>query len=289
MNNRMMSVTALFTLWLGGLMAGLAQAACLGDPNATRRHEVYVVPQLTPPVLLANWAPLLEQLGRQTGLCFELRVAASIPDFERALLSGQPDFAFVNPYHAVMAKQTHGYLPLVIDSQQKLSGILMVRADSPIQSIRELEGQTIAFPAPNAFGASLLIRSQLAQQGIRIQPKYVKTHANVYRAVILGDVLAGGGVNNTLKRESPVVREQLRLLYETPGHAPHPFVAHPRVAEHLRETVITTLLKLGDNEAGHRMLDAIQIPSPMRADYARDFLPLESLQIEKFLVKNEKP
>lgn len=289
MKNKMMSAQTLFALWLGGLMASLAQAACLGDPTAPRTHEVHVVPQLTPGVMLGNWAPLLEQLGRQTGLCFELRIASTIPAFENALLSGQPDFAFVNPYHAVMARKAHGYMPLMVDSKEKLSGLLMVRADSPIQSIRELEGKTIAFPAPNAFGASLLIRSQLEQQGIRIKPKYVKTHANAYRAVILGDVLAGGGVNNTLKRESPVVREQLRVLYETPGHTPHPFVAHPRVAEHLRETVIQALLKLRDNEAGRRMLDAIQIPSPMRADYARDFLPLESLQIEKFLVKNEHP
>ena len=280
---------SLFAVGLCWLTAGLSQAACLGDPKAPRTHEVHVVPQLTPSVMQGNWAPLLEQLGRQTGLCFELRIASTIPAFENALLSGQPDFAFVNPYHAIVARKTHGYLPLVVDSKEKLSGLLMVRADSPIQSIRELDGQTIAFPAPNAFAASLLLRSQLAQQGIRIQPKYVKTHANAYRAVILGDVVAGGGVNNTLKRESAGVREQLRILYETPGYAPHPFVAHPRVAAPLRETVIQAFLKLHDSDAGIKMLDAIQIPLPVRADYARDFAPLESLQIDKFVVKNDKP
>lgn len=289
MKNKMMSAQTLLALWLGGLMAGLTQAACLGNPTAPRTHEVHVVPQLTPGVMQGNWAPLLEQLGRQTGLCFELRIASTIPAFENALLSGQPDFAFVNPYHAVMARKTHGYLPLVVDSQEKLSGLLMVRADSRIQSIRELDGKTIAFPAPNAFAASLLLRSQLSQQGIRIQPQYVKTHANAYRAVILGDVVAGGGVNNTLKRESAGVREQLRVLYETPGYAPHPFVANPRVAAQLRETVIIAFLKLRDSDSGIRMLDAIQIPSPVRADYARDFAPLESLQIEKFVLNHDKP
>lgn len=278
---------SLFALGLAWLTAGLAQAACLGDPKAVQVHEVHVVPQLTPRMLQGNWVPLLEQLGRQTGLCFELRIAPTIPDFEHALLAGQPDFAFVNPYHAVMARKTHGYLPLVVDSQEKLSGLLLVRADSPIRSIRELDGRTIAFPAPNAFAASLLLRSQLEQQGIRIEPKYVKTHANAYRAVILGDVVAGGGVNNTLKRESASVREQLRVLYETPGYAPHPFVAHPRVAARLRESVIRALLKLRESDAGRQMLDAIQIPSPVRADYARDFAPLESLQIEKFVLQND--
>lgn len=279
----------LLTALLIGLGVNAAQASCLGDPKAPRTQEVHVVPQQTPGVTLENWAPLLEQLGRQTGLCFELRIAATIPAFESALLAGQPDFAFVNPYHAVMARKAQGYLPLVVDKQEKLSGLLMVRADSPIRSIGELDGKTIAFPAPNAFGASLLLRSQLARQGLRIEPRYVKTHGNAYRAVILGDVVAGGGVNNTLKRESAAVRAQLRVLYETPGYAPHPFVAHPRVAPRLRETVVQAFLRLHEHEQGRRLLDAIQIPSPMRADYGRDFAPLESLQIEQFVVTHDKP
>lgn len=280
---------ALLALAIAGLSCVASHAVCLGDPKAPKVHEVHVVPQLTPSVLLANWAPLLEQLGRLSGLCFELRIASNIPDFENNLLAGEPDFAFVNPFHAVMAKKAQGYLPLVVDSKERLSGILTVRVDSSIKSIRELDGKTIALPAPNAFAASLLIRSWLAQQGIRIQPRYVKTHGNVYRAVIIGDVVAGGGVNNTLEREAPSVREQLRVLYETPGYAPHPLMAHPRVNPQLREAVIAGLIKLGESESGRKLLDDIQIPSPMRASYARDYAPLESLQLEKFVVQHEKP
>lgn len=286
---KLSTAKCLLALLLGWLTVGMVQANCLGDPKADKVHQVHVVPQLTPSVLLGKWVPLLEQLGRQTGLCFELRIAPSIPDFETALLAGQPDFAFVNPYHEVMARKAQGYLPLVVDGKEKLSGILLVRADSPIQSLKELDGQPIAFPAPNAFAASLLIRSRLAQHGVRIQPKYVKTHANVYRAVIIGDVVAGGGVNNTLERESLNVREQLRIVHETPGYAPHPFVAHPHVAPQLREAVIAAFLKLVESESGRKLLDGIQIPSPVRAYYARDYAPLEFLQIEKFVVQSEKP
>lgn len=188
-----------------------------------------------------------------------------------------------------MARKAQGYLPLVVDSKDRLSGILAVRADSPIRSITELDGKTVAFPGPNAFAASLLIRSRLAQQGIRIQAKYDKTHANVYRAVIFGDVVAGGGVNNTLERENAHLREQLRVLHETPGFAPHPFVAHPRIKPWQREAVTAAFIGLADNEPGRKLLDGIQIPRPVRADYARDHAPLESLQIEKFVVRNETP
>ena len=61
--------------------------------------------------------------------------------------------------------------------------------------MQDLDGADIAFPAPNAFGASLYMRALLAEQEkININPIYVETHANVYRNVIFGRASAGGGV-----------------------------------------------------------------------------------------------
>jgi len=285
--SRIISLT-MQALLLAGLLLGKTHSACLGDPKAAAIHTVHIVPQFPPSVLMVKWAPLLERLGREAHLCFEIRIEPTIPAFENALRAGLPDFAFANPYHGVVAKRTQGYLPLVVDHKELLSGIVVVRNDSPIKDIRQLGNQDIAFPAPNAFAASLLIRSQLLQQGIRIQPQYVKSHANVYRAVILGDVAAGGGVNNTLERENPSVRAQLRVLYKTPGYTPHPFVAHPRVAAPLREAVIQAFLKLGRSDEGIQLLNVIQIPEPVRADYARDFTSIEALQLDEFVVSNEK-
>jgi hypothetical protein len=55
----------------------------------------------------------------------------------------------------------------------------VVRKDDPIKSAGELDGKEVAFPAPNAFGASLWIRALLAErEKIRIVPAYVKTHSN---------------------------------------------------------------------------------------------------------------
>ena len=266
------------------LLSGAASGTCLGDAKANQTFKVSVVPQLPPSVIYAKWAPLLDHLGRQTGQCFELTVPETIPAFETQLFKGDPDFAFANPYHAVMARKRQGYLPLLIDGSQRLSGLIVVRAESPIRDIRELDGREVAFPAPNAFAASLLLRAHLAEQGIRPQPQYVNSHANSYRAVVMGAVVAGGGVNNTLQREEPGLRDRLRVLYETPGYAPHPLLAHARIPAELRESLLAQLLALTHSAAGRPLLEAAQIPQPVRADYQRDFAPLESLGLDKFVV-----
>ncbi|BDT79234.1 phosphate/phosphite/phosphonate ABC transporter substrate-binding protein [Polynucleobacter yangtzensis] len=268
-------------------ISGSAHAACLGDQNSTKAFTVAVVPQLPRAATYAKWAPLLETIGRNTKQCFDLVIPETIPAFEKLLFKGVPDFAFVNPYHEVMAKKRKGYIPLVMDSRSKLTGILVVQVNSPIKSIQELNGKEIAFPAPNAFAASLLIRAELAKKGIYIKPKYLNTHASSYRAAAIGDVVASGGVNTTLQREELALRESLRVLYETSGYAPHPFVANPRVPINIRKSVADAFISLSGTESGDKLLEGIQMPIPIRSDYQRDYAPLESLNLEKFVVLDE--
>jgi len=263
---------------------GAANAACLGEQSSTKVYTFDVVPQLTAAKIYTTWSPLLQRVGQEAGLCFELRVSSTIPEFEQKLLKGEPEFVFLNPYHAVLAHQKKKYQPLLADSEDLLTGILVVRADSPIKSLDELKGQNISFPAPNSFAASLLIRAELAKRKIDTNPVFVKTHSNVYRSVIGKDAIAGGGVNNTLDNEAPEVRQQLRVLFETQAYTPHPVATHPSVAGAVRERFLKAMLKLTQDEEGRKLLDGINLSKPQAVTYAKHYKPLESLQLEKFLV-----
>lgn len=247
--------------------------------------SVFIVPQLTVIDTHRAWAPFLKRLGARTGMQFELRHSTSIPQFEAYLESGEPDLAFINPYHAVMMKHRPGYIALA-RSTIPLTGVVVVAADSPIKSLQQLNGMDIAFPAPNAFGASLFIRALLAYEGIRFTPRYVKTHQNVYRHIIMGDVAAGGGIRTTLERESDAVQEKLRVMFETVGVAPHPLVAHPRVAPQLRERIVSEIMAMGA-DADRPLLAAVGLTVPMRADYARDYQSLEKYNFQRFVIHGE--
>ena len=276
---------SLLALFVGlGVIGHTANATCLGDANSGKVYTFDVVPQLTAAKIYTTWSPLLQRVGQDAKLCFELRVSATIPEFEQKLLKGEPEFVFLNPYHAVLAQQKKKYQPLLADSEDLLTGILVVRADSPIKHLEELKGKSITFPAPNAFAASLLIRAEMAKKKIEITPVFVKTHSNVYRYVIGKDAIAGGGVNNTLDNEAPEVRQQLRVLYETSAYTPHPVATHPSVTGAVRERFLNAMLKLTQDDEGRKLLDGINLHKPQAVTYAKHYKPLESLQLEKFLV-----
>jgi len=266
------------------LLALTAQAACLGDPQASKTYFFDVVPQYNASKIYSTWAPVLQRVGKEAGLCFDLRVAANIPDFEHVLLRGDAQFAFVNPYHAVLAFQKKKYAPLLADGHELLTGILVIRKDSGIASVEALKGKAVAFPAPNAFAASLLIRAELARKQVDIQPVFVKNHSNVYRAVIAGDMKAGGGVNNTLNSEAPEIQDKLMVLYETQAYSPHPVVTHPSIPSEVRAKFLKAMLSLTQDAEGQKLLDGININQPKAVNFAQHYKVLESLKLEKFLV-----
>ncbi len=110
-------------------LSALSQAACLGDTTAAKTHTFDVVPQFTAAKIHSTWAPLLQRVGKEAGLCFELKIAASIPEFEQTFLKGQAQFVYLNPYHAVLAHQKQKYVPLLADGHE-------TRTISPLLSTR---------------------------------------------------------------------------------------------------------------------------------------------------------
>jgi phosphonate transport system substrate-binding protein len=263
---------------------------CLLAPlsaNAQTSRQTFtlsVVPQFTPVDIGLRWTPLLRHLETETGYSFQLRLLDKIPRFETDFLAGIPDLVYLNPYHMLMAAEAQGYIPLVRGSDP-LIGILVTEQNGPIKTLQDLDGKRLAFPAPNAFGASLYLRALLTEkEGLRFSSDYVGSHQNVYRHVLIGEAAAGGGIHATLEKESVALQNRLRVLYTTPGVAPHPLAAHPRVTQVAREKIRAALLKLDSTPSGRKILADVELDKVISADFARDYLPLAKLKVKHHTV-----
>lgn len=268
------------------VVLGLLLAITSGAGAQQKKYTLAVVPQARSVEIIEKWTPFVKRLSQEIGAEIEILPYNSISHFEADLLNGVPDFAYMNPYEAVIAKGK-GYVPLVRD-RNNLVGILAVRKGGKISSIKDLDGKEIAFPAPNAFAASLYMRALLSEkEKIAFTPQYVKTHSNVYRTVSFDKAAAGGGVMTTLNKEPEDIKNSITVLYETPGSASHPLSAGPRVSAAVRAKVLQTILSLAGNASNKVMLMNIQIPDPVEADYQRDYLPLKKLGLEKYVGKED--
>jgi phosphonate transport system substrate-binding protein len=271
------SLAAVALIFCGGVLAIPVRAA---------DYSLAVVPQFDARKIESIWGPVVAAVKRETGITLVLRGNVSIPEFERHLYAGAFDFAYMNPYHFVRANRAQGYNARLRDFARPLQGVLVVRKDSPIRSVAELDGRKIAMPAPNALGAALISRAEFARK-FQIKPviSYVKSHSSVYRSVVAGTVDAGCGVEHTLNAENEALRSQLRILYKTLEVPPHPLAVHPRVSQDVAEKVVAAMLRFAATPEGAKLFASIPMKKPGRATTA-EYAPLEALGLDEFFVKN---
>lgn len=279
----MMKTQSLLSI-LCALVAALVLRPSCAVAEETR-FSVGVVPQFEARKLAAIWTPVLEEISARAGVTLYLRGSADIPEFEQSFQEGVYDFAYMNPYHSLVALRTQGYEPIIRDNGRKLFGVLVVRKDSDFETVEDLEGGVIAYPAPNALGASLLMRAVLDRDfGLEYRADFVKTHSSAYLNVALGAADAAGGVMGTFRSLDPSISSQLRIIYKTVEMPPHPLTSHPRVPARVREKVVQAFLDLAETPDGRALLDRIPIKQAFTAS-KEEYEVLKALDLEKYYIQ----
>lgn len=267
--------TKRYAYLLAGLLCilpGLSQAA-------KQTYTFGIVPQQSASKLSKLWTPFLKYLSDKSGDRMRFSTSRSIGSYSDNLYDGKYDFSYGNPYHYLRAHNSAGYEAFAKAKDRRLKGILVVKADSPITELADLEGQTIAFPSPNAFAASMVIRAQFRRLGINIEPKYVNSHDAGYRNVAKGRFPAAGGVMRTFRNMPDEVRNDLKVLWTSDGYTPHAFMAHPRVPADVVRNLQQIMIEMADDEKGKIWLKRIEL-SAIEAAQDKDWDDIRALNIE---------
>ncbi|BFT31626.1 phosphate/phosphite/phosphonate ABC transporter substrate-binding protein [Alteromonas sp. D210916BOD_24] len=214
-----------------------------------------VVPQQSPKKLAQNWQPLLDYISQYTGLKIDFKTAKDIPTFEANLEKGAYDIAYMNPYHFVVFHDAVNYRALARQKDTLIKGIIVVPKDSKVQSLDDLNGAEIAFPAPAAFAASIITSAALHKRNVAFVPRYVNSHDSVYLAVQHGFFSAGGGIARTLNKAPSQVKNDLKVLWESNGYTPHAIATKPNMAQSHRQAILKALLALTHDSSNAWILE----------------------------------
>ena len=230
----------------------------LADEKNSNTFSFGVVPQQEAKKIRRIWLPLIKRLSRETGLNIELQSARDIGAFQSKMLAGQYDIAYSNPLLYIIANSSIGYRAIAKEKNKKLQGILVVRKDSGIKSIRDLAGKKLVFPQ-HAFAATVLTQSYLNRQGIRYDASFVFSHDAAYKFTSLGKYAAAGGVMRTFNTLDSVNRSRLKVLKKFNGVTPHAFSVHPRLSEDVVSKIKQSLNVLGNDAEGKLILKRLQM------------------------------
>jgi len=211
---------------LGCLVWSTAVAAGPEPGSPGRPLTMMFVPSGDSQVILKGGAELSRALLKETGLHFKTSVATSYAAVIEAMGGGKTDIGWLPPLSYVLAKQKHGVELLFVVvrfGSPFYKGQIVVRADSGIQTLGDLQGKTFAYVDPASTSGHLYPKSLLASQGYNpdrffSRVVFAGSHNAVLLSVLKGEVDGGAtydDVRATVVKSYPDVFKKVRVLAYT--------------------------------------------------------------------------
>jgi phosphonate transport system substrate-binding protein len=244
-------------------------------------YTLAVIPNMPAVTLHKNWTPFVEYLSRELGVKIELKLYDKIGTFLDESQAGQADFIYSAPNMYYLAYQKQKYVPLV-RSATMIQGRVFVRKDSPYTKVSELQGKKIAFVGPKNVCSIITRQALLTGQGsIDYNASFSGSTVNVAKSVLLGKVDAGASLDVSMMSDVPEMANEFRVILETEKIASHPLAAHPRVPKELQDALTAAVLALDSSAQGKKILGAVKLTKPIRADFKRDYSFFSEFDFER--------
>ena len=265
-----------------------APAFSTEPPDATPVYSFAVHPLHNPVRLHEVFNPLMTYLtAKIPDARFRLEASRNYAHYNRKIEAGQPDFLLPNPYQTLRAlERGYGVIAKMGDDED-FRGIILVRHDSDIDSVDDLRGGSISYPAPTALAATMLPQYFLHEQGIDVRHeldnRYVGSQESAILNVYLGETDAGATWPppwRALSSERPELAEALEVRWRTPPLPNNSVMAHARVDAELTRRVAILLAELHASPEGDRILEPMEL-SRFELASDGDYAPVVDF-IEKF-------
>ena len=131
-----------------------------------------VFPVFSPKTLIVLFSPIAAQIEMLTGVEVKLVSAPDWESFSRRTLEGDYDLIWTINSLYFKASDEAGYYAIV-GGMPELNGVVMVRKDSNICSLRDLSGKKIIAVDQKSYAGYLFFRTAMAELSLYPQRDYI--------------------------------------------------------------------------------------------------------------------
>lgn len=238
-----------------------------------------LLPTLSPRVLLGSYQPFRTYLEKTLRRPVEMVTAKDFSTFHKSTMAGDYDIVVTAAHLARLAEVEAGYLPLATYKSTNRA-MLMTSSASPLHSIRDVRGHTVA-----TLDRSALITSQtmvwLKEQGLQEPADYklleTSSHNSAAYSVLSGEsvlaIISPGG----WKMMPANMRDGLKLMASLPALPGMMWLANRRL---IREVPVLNAALLDfspDAPEGKQFFDATGFQG------MREITPQEMKSLDPYL------
>ncbi|MBM4313942.1 MAG: phosphate/phosphite/phosphonate ABC transporter substrate-binding protein, partial [Deltaproteobacteria bacterium] len=191
-----------------------------------------VIPRDNPRIMYEKYQPLLDYLATKTPYKFELVLKKNYEETINALSSGETSVALLDPLTYLEAHAKYGAVSILksrgVDGTTNYKSVIITKKDSPVRTLTDLKGKSVAFASSKSASGNLMPRYILADAGIHLKDlsDYANFdyHDSVVKAVLKGRYTAGAVRESVAKK---YMKHGLAVIAESESIPMGPLVAGP--------------------------------------------------------------
>ncbi len=260
MFSRTTRLTTAFLLFFGLVLAGSAMANPAQWPSKIR---IGFIPTEGGSAVESRFKPLAEHMRKCLGLDVEIISASDYAGVITAMAHKHLDFAYFGPKSYVEAaeKANAQAIALELNKQQEPGyyGVIIVRKDSPINTLSQIQGKVFAFTGPNST-SGYLVPNILFARDLKVKPekyfsdvKFSGSHGASILSVKNGAVEVAATNNIDLDRmiqKGQASLDDFRILWTSELIPGAPMAARRDLPESLKSAFAGALLAFNGDKDG---------------------------------------
>lgn len=255
--------------------------------------KLYFTPSVDAEKITLSAKPLIKFLEKETGYYFETAVPTSYIAVVEAFGTDRADIAIINSFSYLLAHEKYGanaVLRIIRTGNQAFyRGQIIVRTDSGIDRLEDLNEKSIAYVDASSASGYILPSALLRKKGIKpSRETFAMKHDNVVTMVYQRQVDAGATFYSPphpvtgepldarlrVKKQYPDVFDKIKILALTDSLPNDPVVFRKGMSRVMVERIKNALLKFANSEEGKKVMpDIYSMEGLMEAnDSDYDFL-----------------
>ena len=246
-----------------GLAAAILAAALAFAPGAAaqqaqktqKTHSFYVLHQRTVSLTAQYWNPILTHVSRKSGVPLELKLAKTAQEGNVRAEAGEYSFQYTNHFFTP-ERDRLGWKVIARPAGPGIRSQIVVPVDSPIQSLKDLEGREVGFVSRDGFTGYWLPFDALLRTNVNVKVVFTGNQ-EASSAQLRVNKIAAAGVNSTVmarygRRESFAYR----ALWTSEIYQDLCIMANPKVPADKVAAVKAALIDMANDPEGRKVLQA---------------------------------
>ena len=206
--------------------------------------------------LTANyWNPILRHVSHRSGVRLNLKIGRTSADTTRLILAGKVDFAFTNhlfgPDRAKLGWSVFGRR-----NSGSVHSQIVVPADSPVRTLADLAGATVAFPGPEALLSYNIPAAELRRKHIDVNAAFAGNMDAAFAQLFSGRAMAAGAHSQLVQHYAGRENKAFRVLWRSSPFKDLALMASKRVPRERLQAVADAFLDMHRDPEGRAILAA---------------------------------